>query len=122
MIGTAIEIAVTALATRAPNLAMDVKVMTIQGVFRLYWMKMPTVANKEYTRIGFEHLTLYWTVPRTTEASSGPWPATPCPATDRPERYTKLAVIHGSENQLLSLLQSVCKASCPVGTSIWTWV
>ena len=52
-------------------------------------------------------------LPRTTEASSGPSPATPCPATDLPERSTKLAVVHGSENQLFGWLQNVGWASYP---------
>jgi hypothetical protein len=52
-------------------------------------------------------------LPRTTEASSGPCPTTPCPATDLPERSTNLAVVHGSENQLFGWLQNGGWASYP---------
>ena len=57
-------------------------------------------------------------LPRTTEVSNGPCPATPCPATGSPERYTKLAVVHGSENQLVGRLQNVGWASHPERTAV----
>ena len=57
-------------------------------------------------------------LPRTTEASSGPCAPTPCPATDLPERSTKLAVVHGSENQLYGRLQNVGWASYPEWTAV----
>ena len=50
-------------------------------------------------------------------ASSGPCPATLCPATGLPERSTKLAVVHGSENQLFGGLQNVGWASYPKRTT-----
>jgi len=52
------------------------------------------------------------------EASSGPCAATPCPATDLPERSTKLAVVDGSENQLFGRLQNVGWASYPQRTAV----
>jgi len=51
-------------------------------------------------------------------ASSGPCPATLCPATGLPERSTKLAVVHESENQLFGGLQNVGWASYPKRTTI----
>ena len=57
-------------------------------------------------------------LPRTTVASSGPCPATLCPATSLPERSTKLAVVHGSENQLFGGLQNVGWASYPKRTTV----
>ena len=57
-------------------------------------------------------------LPRTTQASSGPCPATPCPAAGLPERSTKIAVVHGSENQLFSRLQNVGWASYPEWTTV----
>jgi hypothetical protein len=55
---------------------------------------------------------------RTTGASSGPCPATLCPATGLPERSIKLAVVHGSENQLFGGLQNVGWASYPKRTTV----
>jgi hypothetical protein len=44
-------------------------------------------------------------------ASSGPCPATSCPAAGLAGRSTKIAVVHGSENQLFGWLQNVGWAS-----------
>ena len=57
-------------------------------------------------------------LPKTTDASSGPSSEIPRHATNLPERLPKIAVVHGSKNQLFAMLQSVGWASSPERTAV----
>lgn len=52
-------------------------------------------------------------LPRTTDASSGPSPATPCTATGLPELSSRIDVVNGTENKLLAQLQNAGRAFYP---------
>ena len=57
-------------------------------------------------------------LPRTTRASSGSSPATPCAAMGLLEPSTKQDVVHGSEYQLFGWLQNVGLALYPERTEV----
>jgi hypothetical protein len=57
-------------------------------------------------------------VPRTIDASSGPYPEIPCPTTSLPDRPPKISVVHWSENRLFDMLQSISWASYPDRTAV----
>jgi hypothetical protein len=52
-------------------------------------------------------------LPRTIDAFIGPSSEIPCPTTSLSQRHSKMTVVHGSENQLFSMLQHAGWTSYP---------